>query len=159
VHQHPVALLDGQRLGERLVRGEPAERQGAGLGEGQRPRLLRHAPLRRRHELGHRAPLDVVAPHVGEHLVAGHQVDHRGAGRLDDAGELPAGDDREPVREGAGQATLADGEVDRVHPGPVRADQHGVGPDRRLGQVVAHGQDVRPPEPLEGGTPHRRPFT
>ena len=33
VHQHPVALADVERLGERLVGGQPGQRQRAGLGE------------------------------------------------------------------------------------------------------------------------------
>ena len=159
VDQHPVALADVERLGERLVGGQPGQRQRAGLGEGQRLRLVRQAALRRGHELGRRPPLDVVPADVAEHLVAGREVDDRRAGRLDDAGDVPARDDREVVRIGAGQVALADRHVDRVDPGGVHADQHRVRADRGLGQVVAELQDVLAAEPVVGDAPHRRPFT
>ena len=90
VHQHPVALADVEHLGERLVGGQPGQRQRAGLGEGQRLRLVREAALRHGHELGRRPPLDVVPADVAEHLVAGREVDDRRADLLDDAGEVPA---------------------------------------------------------------------
>ena len=133
VDQHPVALADVERLGQRLVGGQPGERQRPGLGERQRLRLVRQAALRRGHELGRRPPLDVVPADVAEHLVAGRERDHRGADRLDDAGDVPARDDREVVREGARQAAGADAHVDRVDAGGVHPHQHGVRPDRRLG--------------------------
>ena len=103
VHQHAVALADVEHLGERLVGGQPGQRQGTRLGEGQRLRLVREAALRHRHELRRRPPLDVVPADVAEHLVAGREVDDGRADLLDDAGEVPARDDREVVRVGAGE--------------------------------------------------------
>ncbi len=43
--------------------------------------------------------------------------------------------------------------------GGAHADQHGVGADRRIGQVVAEGQHLGPAEPVVRDAPHRRPFT
>ena len=64
-----------------------------------------------------------------------------------------------PGWEMAGVATLPDVDVDRVHAGGVHADEHGVRAERRLGQVVAEGQDVGAAEAVVRDAPHRRPFT
>ena len=138
VHEHPVALADVQHLGERLVGGEPGQRQGARLGERQRARLVREAPLRRRHEIGRRPPLDVVAADVAEHLVTGGEVDDGRARLLDDAGDIPARDDREVVRVRAGQARPRGC---RCRPGSPRrrAPAPGRCPDRRAARAGRHG--------------------
>jgi hypothetical protein len=159
VHQHPVALADVEGLGERLVGGQPGQRQRRGLGEPERLGLVRDAALRGGGELGRRPPLDVVPAEVAEDLVTGGEVDHRGADLLDDPGEVPAGDDREVVREGTGEVPLADADVDRVDPGGPHPDQHGVRSDRRLGQVRAQLQHLGAAEAVVGDAPHRRPLT
>jgi hypothetical protein len=104
-------------------------------------------------------PLDVVAAEVAEHLVAGGEVDDGRPDLLDDAGQVPPRDDREVVREGAGEVPLADADVDRVDPGRAAAHEHRVRPDGRLGQVVAQLQDRLVAEPVVGDAPHLRPFT
>jgi hypothetical protein len=158
VDQHAVTLADVECLGERLVRGQPGERQGAGLGEGQRLRLVRQTPLGRGHEFRRRPPLDVVPADVAEHLVAGGEVDDGGAGGLDDPGDVPARGYREVVRIRAGEVSLADRHVDRVDPGGVHTHQHGVRSHRRVGQVIPELQDVLAAEAVVGDSPHRRPF-
>ena len=158
-HQHPVALTDVEHLGQRLVGGEPGQRQCPGLGEGERLRLVPEAALRHGHELGRRPPLDVVAADVAEHLVADGEVDHRRAHLLHDAAEVPARADGEVVRIGAGEVALPDRQVDGVHPGGMGPDQDDVGPYGRLGKVVADLQDRLVAEPVVGGALHRRPFT
>jgi hypothetical protein len=158
VHEHAVALADLERLGERLVGGQPRQWQGARLREGQRLRLVGETPLRRRHERRRRPPLDVVAPHVAEDLVARCEVHDRGAGGLDDAGDVPARRDREVVGVRAGEVALADRHVDRIDPGRVHPHQHCVGADRGLGQVVAELEDVLAAEAVVGDASHRRPF-
>jgi hypothetical protein len=120
---------------------------------------VREAALRGGHELRRRPPLDVVPADVADDLVAGPEGDDCGADLLDDAGEVPARGDREVVRVRGGESAGTDGEVDRVHAGGVRADQHDVGSDGRLGKVVTELEDRFVAEPVVGDAPHRRPFT
>src|SRR5512133_1778987 len=76
--------------------------------------------------------------------------------RGDHPGHVPARDQREVMREPAGQVPLADLPVGRVHPGGVGGDQHAVRAEYRLGQVLQR-EYLRTTEPVQGNSFHEAP--
>ena len=112
-----LAAAQAERL-ERLVGGQPGERQRSGLLERQLARHVREEALGHGRVLGVGAVLEVVAAEVAVDGVAGLEPRDRRTDLLHDAGRVPAEDDREVVRELVGQRAVADLVVDRVQRRP-----------------------------------------
>jgi len=90
----------------------------------------------------------------GADLVADPQAAaHGGADLLDDAGDVPAGHDRQVVGEGALEVALAHLPVDRVDARGPRAHQHDVGADGRVVDV-ADLEDLGSAEAVVDGCAH-----
>ncbi len=135
VHEHRLTGPHPQRPDQRLVRGEPGQREAAGLRPVQRGRLAGEGADGGGDQLGVRPVLDTVLADVAEDLVADRELGDRAADRADHPGQVPAHDEREVRVQDAVEVPLADLPVDRVHPGRPDLYEHRVRPELRVRQV------------------------
>ena len=131
VHQDGVTIAHLSGL-QQLLGGQPRQWQRGGLHELEAVGHPGHGAHRDRGALGEGAVLDVVLPVVrGNAVTNGHLADG-GADREHGPGDVPAGDQRQVVRERALQVAADDLPVDGVDTRGGNIDQHRVGTDDRL---------------------------
>ncbi|MFY9913905.1 MAG: hypothetical protein WAK18_04495 [Nocardioidaceae bacterium] len=129
--EHPVSCTYLGGVDE-LLGGQPDQRERAGADEVHSVRHLGHGADGRGNELGKGPVLHVVLAVVRRHPVAGSHLGHGWSDRDHLTGDVPAGNQRQVMRERALQVAGHDLPVHRVDPGGGDLDQDVVGAHQRV---------------------------
>lgn len=135
VHQHGVARGHLKAVHDRLVGGQPGDRQSGGLGPAQVPRLAHQLARFGRDLLRVGAVVHGLVPDEADHLVARPESRRRGSGLLDDPGQVPSGCHREEGVHERIRVSGLEGQVRRVERGCLDSHQHEIGEHLRIRNV------------------------